>query len=160
MLKDGSWVLRIKARRHPKNPLAIKPAIRTKDMAMRLKPQTYRPDPYFIRPYGTSLMIHYIPALSRDLLSKYPYWDLHINLIHDTYVILQGFLMPGGPVDVDDFAFPSQVVLRFIFRDVIDFPRQRPHSVDPFFDGFKGGIPRVAFRKVRQKELGIPADDL
>ncbi len=39
MFKDGSKILRIEARHHPKNPLAIKTAIRTKDMAMRVKPQ-------------------------------------------------------------------------------------------------------------------------
>ena len=39
MLKDGHQILRIEARRYPQNPLAIKTAVRTKAVAIRVKPQ-------------------------------------------------------------------------------------------------------------------------
>jgi hypothetical protein len=39
VLKDGPQVLRINARRHPKQTLLIKTAVRAKDMAKRVKPQ-------------------------------------------------------------------------------------------------------------------------
>ncbi len=39
MFKDGPQILRIKAGGHPENPLAVKTAVRAKNMAMRMESQ-------------------------------------------------------------------------------------------------------------------------